>query len=80
MLIKFADDTEVGDITNKERDGNMIQEDLNNLENQSNKSGVKLNSANCKLVPFCTNTNFCHKLQGHQFRNRNMRVVPGSAS
>lgn len=31
--MKFADDTEVRDIINMEGDGNMIQEDLNNLEN-----------------------------------------------
>ena len=33
LLIKFADDMKVGDIINSEGDGNMIQEDMTNLEN-----------------------------------------------
>lgn len=33
LLMKFADDTKVGNIINMEGDGNVIQEDLNNLEN-----------------------------------------------
>lgn len=76
LLMKFTDDTEVRDIINMEGDANMIQEDLNNLENQSNRNGMKLNSTNCKPVPLWTNTDFSHKLQGHQFRNKDMQVVP----
>lgn len=67
--MKFADDPKVKDIIDVEGDGNTIQEDLGS---QSNRNRVKFNRANCKLVPLRTKINFCHKLQGHHFRNADM--------
>lgn len=70
--MKFADDPKVRDILDMEGDGNTIQEDLDNLGSQSSRNRVKFNRANCKLVPLRTKINFCHKLQGHHFRNTDM--------
>ncbi|CAM5120564.1 unnamed protein product [Natator depressus] len=65
VLIKFADDTKLGGIANLEKDRDIIQEDLDDLVNWSNR--MKFNSEKCKCMHLgINNKNFSYKLGMHQ--------------
>ncbi|CAM4609502.1 unnamed protein product [Lepidochelys olivacea] len=65
VLIKFADDTKLGGIANLEKDRDIIQEDLDDLVNWSNR--MKFNSEKCKVMHLgINNKNFSYKLGTHQ--------------
>ncbi|CAM4595088.1 unnamed protein product [Lepidochelys kempii] len=49
VLIKFVDDTKLGDIANLEKDRDILQEDLDDLVNWSNSNRMKFNSENVRL-------------------------------
>ncbi|CAM4596884.1 unnamed protein product, partial [Lepidochelys olivacea] len=67
VLIKFADDTELGGIANLEKDPDIIQEDLDDLVNWSNSNRMKFNSEKCKVMHLgINNKNFSYKLGTHQ--------------
>ncbi|CAM4664948.1 unnamed protein product [Caretta caretta] len=67
VLIKFADDTKLGGIANLEKDWEIIQEDLDDLENWSNSNRIKFNSEKCKDMHLgINNKNFSYKLGMHQ--------------
>ncbi|CAM5148359.1 unnamed protein product [Eretmochelys imbricata] len=67
VLIKFADDTKLGDIANLERDRDIIQEDPDDLVNWSNSNRMKFNSEKCKVMHLgINNKNFSYKLGTHQ--------------
>ncbi|CAM5123271.1 unnamed protein product, partial [Eretmochelys imbricata] len=65
VLIKFVDDTKLGGIANLERDRDIIQEDLDDLVNWSNR--MKFNSEKCKVMHLgINNKNFSCKLGMYQ--------------
>ncbi|CAM4429601.1 unnamed protein product [Caretta caretta] len=64
VLIKFANDTKLGDIANLEKDRDILQEDLDDLVNWSNSNRMKFNSEKCKVG--INNKNFSYKLGTHQ--------------
>ncbi|CAM5148275.1 unnamed protein product [Eretmochelys imbricata] len=64
VLIKSADDTKLGGIANLEKDRDIIQEDLDDLVNWSNR--MKFNSDKCKVMHLGINKNFSYKLGMHQ--------------
>uniref|UniRef100_A0A8C3F2F9 Reverse transcriptase domain-containing protein n=1 Tax=Chrysemys picta bellii TaxID=8478 RepID=A0A8C3F2F9_CHRPI len=65
-LIKFADDTKLGGIANSEEDRDILQGDLNDLVNWSNRNRMKCNSEKCKVMHLgMTNKNFSYKLGTH---------------
>ncbi|CAM4599933.1 unnamed protein product [Lepidochelys kempii] len=67
VQIKFADDTKLGGIANLEKDGDIIQEDLDDLVNWSNSNRMKFNSEKCKVMHLgINNKNFSYKLGTHQ--------------
>ncbi|CAM5100216.1 unnamed protein product [Eretmochelys imbricata] len=65
VLIKFADDTNLGGIANLEKDWDIIQEDLDDLVNWSNS--MKFYIEKCKVMHLgINNKNFCYKRGTHQ--------------
>ncbi|XP_061486439.1 uncharacterized protein LOC133386720 [Rhineura floridana] len=50
MLIKFADDTKLGGITNTVEDRNKIQRDLDRLEHWAENNRMKFNRDKCKVL------------------------------
>ncbi|CAM5151147.1 unnamed protein product [Eretmochelys imbricata] len=67
VLIKFEDDTNLGGIANLEKDGDILQEDLDDLVNWSNSNRMKFNSEKCKVMHLgINNKNFSYKLGTHQ--------------
>ncbi|CAM4678889.1 unnamed protein product [Caretta caretta] len=66
VLIKFADDTELGGIANIEKNRDILQEGLDDLVNWNNSNRMKFNSEKCKVMHFgINNKNFCYKLGTH---------------
>ncbi|CAM4508198.1 unnamed protein product [Lepidochelys olivacea] len=64
VLIKFADDTKPEGIANTEKDWDILQEDLDDLLNWSNR--MIFNSEKCKVMHLgISNKNFCYKLGMH---------------
>ncbi|CAM4653297.1 unnamed protein product [Lepidochelys kempii] len=67
VLIKFGDHTKLGGIANLERDRDIIQEDLDDLVNWSNRNRMKFNSEKCKVMHLgINNKNISYKLGMHQ--------------
>ncbi|CAM5096139.1 unnamed protein product [Natator depressus] len=67
VLIKFADDTKLGGIANLLKDGDIIQDDLDDLENWINSNRMKFISEKCKVMHLgINNKNFSYKLGMHQ--------------
>ena len=50
MLVKFADDTEVGRIANTLEDRNKIQKDLDRMEHWAESNRMKFNRDKCKVL------------------------------
>uniref|UniRef100_A0A8C3PDM1 Reverse transcriptase domain-containing protein n=1 Tax=Chrysemys picta bellii TaxID=8478 RepID=A0A8C3PDM1_CHRPI len=66
-LIKFADDTKLAGIANSEKDQDILQGDLDDLVNWSNRNRMKFNSEKCKVMHLgMTNKNFSYKLGTHR--------------
>lgn len=66
--MKFADDSKFGSIAIMQEDGGMIQEALTDLEDQTNRNGMKFNITEYKVMRLGTNNmNFHYKLEAYQF-------------
>lgn len=48
--MKFADCTKLGGTINTNENRNIIQEELDDLEDRSNRNRMKLNSTKCKVM------------------------------
>ncbi|CAM4536291.1 unnamed protein product [Lepidochelys kempii] len=67
VLIKFADDANLGGIANTEKDWDIIQEDLDDLVNWSNSNRMKFNREKRKVMHLgINNENFSYKVGTHQ--------------
>lgn len=65
--MKFTDGTHIGGIANTEEEWNIIQEEMDDLEDSSNTTGIKFNSINFKNMHLRTDKkNVCCNLGIHQ--------------
>ena len=65
--MKPADDSKFGSIVIMQEDRCMIQEALTDLDDQTNRNGMKFNITECKVMHLGTNNmNFHYKLEAYQ--------------
>lgn len=50
VQMKFADCTKLGGTINTNENRNIVQEELDDLGDRSNRNGMKLNSTKCKVM------------------------------
>lgn len=53
--MKFVVDTKLGDLINVEEDQNVIQKELDDFDDWSNRNGMTFSSSECKAMNLGTN-------------------------
>lgn len=67
--MKCADDSKFGSIVIMQGDRGMIQEALTDLEDRTNRNGMKFNITECKVMHLGTNNmNFHYKVEAYQLK------------